>query len=383
MDYVKVLSDIISIDTSVPPGLNYTKVVDYLEPLFKDIGFETQKILIPKEHAEGNEGRVNLIAHRRSAGKPRLIFYGHIDVVPAEGWDAFKPRVADGKIYGRGAADMKGGVVALMLALYRLRDTPLKYDVSVMITTDEEKDQADQLRYLRQFLEPVSGALVFSLDADFGYVGIAGLGVVQMDIVVKGKSVHSGLSHLGENAVEKANLVFNALLVLKEKVARRKSVVPTNPDTGLTRMEARLNINMISGGLKVNIIPDKCTISIDRRLIPEESLEQAEKEIMKTLSSVKGVKYELENVFKIPTVAPCKAPIVDQLSGIIKEVTGSTGKYGMMGSGELGYIVTSEWGAREFSSGVIRPDNQIHGKDEFVYQKDIESLAEIISRFLS
>lgn len=383
MDYVQVLSNLISIDTSVPPGLNYGRAIDYLEPMFREISFETQRISIPKQHAGGNEGRINLIAHRRSPGKPHLIFYSHIDVVPAAGWDAFNPRAEGGKIYGRGAADMKGAIIALLLGLEKLREKPLKYALSVMVTTDEEINQASQIRYLRQFLEPVSGSFVLNLDSDCGYVGIANLGVIQMDITVKGKSVHSGLAHLGENAVEKANLLMSALLNLKEEVIQQKSEVATAADTGLTRMESRLNINMIEGGLKVNIVPDQCSFCLDRRLIPEENLEEAEKELIDTLSSVKGVDYETGEIFRIPTVSPCHEPIVDELAKIIKQVTGKTGKYGTMGSGDLPYIVTSEWGAKEFGLGVSRPECNIHGKDEFVYGKDIEDLAEIISQFLS
>ena len=383
MDYVKVLKDIISIDTSDPPGWNYDKVVDYLRPLFEEVGFETQKIHIPEEYAEGMEGRVNLLCHRRGLGKPRLIFYSHIDVVPAEGWDAFNPRVENGKIYGRGAADMKGAVAALLLGLEALKGRPLKYDTSVMITTDEETNQASQIRYLTQFLQPVSGAYVFSLDSSFGYVGIANLGVLQVDIKVKGRSVHSGLSHLGENAVEKANLVMEALLALKSKVTRRRSTIDVHPSAGLGKMEPRLNINKIEGGLKVNIVPDQCLISVDRRLIPEENLEEAERELMDTLSAVKGVEWEIAKIHRIPTVPPCQDPIVDELSEIIKEVTGQSGKFGEMGSGDLPFIVTSEWGGREFALGVIRGECNIHGKNEFAYQKDIEDLAQIISRFLS
>jgi succinyl-diaminopimelate desuccinylase len=107
MKYVEVLKDLISIDTTVPPGSNYDKAIAYLEPLFKELGFDTRRLIIPAQYAEGREGRVNLICHRREKGKPRLIFYAHIDVVPAEGWDAFKPRVENGKAYGRGAADTK------------------------------------------------------------------------------------------------------------------------------------------------------------------------------------------------------------------------------------------------------------------------------------
>jgi len=383
MDYIQLLKDLISIDTSVPPGLNYGKAIDYLEPLFKKVGFETRKITIPKQYTEGKEGRINLIAHRRTPGKPHLIFYSHIDVVPAEGWDAFNPRVENGKIYGRGAADMKGSIVALLCGLEKLQEKPLKYDVSIMVTTDEEVNQAKQIQYLGQFLEPLAGSHFFSLDSPFGYVCIANLGVLQMNIKVKGKSVHSGLAHLGENAVEKANLLINALSSLKQEIIQRKSEVATDPDAGLTRMEPRLNINMVQGGLKVNIIPDECSFSIDRRLIPEENLGEAEEEINRTLSSVKGVNYEIEKFFQIPTVPPCQDPIVDELAEIIKKATGKTGKFGWMGSGDLPHIVTSEWGATEFGLGVNRPESNIHGRDEFVYQRDIEDLAEIISRFLS
>ena len=76
MDAVKVLSGFIAIDTSVPPGEHYGAAMDYLEPYFRQVGFETRKIEIPAEHAEGRTGRFNLIAHRRNPGKPRLIFSG-------------------------------------------------------------------------------------------------------------------------------------------------------------------------------------------------------------------------------------------------------------------------------------------------------------------
>ena len=382
MDYLKVVKDLISTDTTAPPSLNYGKVIDYLEPLFQVVGFETEKVLIPVEHAGGNEGRVNLLAHRRDPRKPHLIFYAHIDVVPAQGWDAFSPRVENGKIYGRGAADMKGAIAALLLGLESVKQKPLKYDTSVMITTDEEVGQASQLRYLARYLQPVSEAYVFNLDSSFGYVGIASLGAVQMDVKVSGKSVHSALSHLGENAVEKASLLTTALLDLKNKVVKRKSKIDVHPETGLSKMEARLNINLIKGGLKVNIVPDECFISIDRRLIPEEDVEDARKELIDALSSVADVRWEIEKVFSIPTVSPCEDPIVDELSTMVREVTGESGKFGEMGSGDLPHIV-AEWGGKEFSLGVIRSECNIHGKDEFVYQKDIEDLAIVISRFIS
>jgi len=381
MNYIDVLEQLISIDTTVPPGLNYEKAIDYLQPLFDGLNFETMKVFLSPEYANGREGRVNLVCHRRAPNKQRVIFYGHVDVVPAEGWNAFSPRLEDGKIFGRGAADMKGSIVALLLALDLIKGKPLKYDVSVMITTDEEFGQTSQLRYLAQYLQPVSAAYFFNLDSMAGYVSITNLGAIQMDVKVKGKSVHSALSHLGENAVEKAVLLVNALMDLKKKVINKESAIPVHPETGITRMVPRLNINMIKGGLKSNIVPDECLISIDRRLILEENIEQARKDLLDTLSSVPGVVWEIEHETLVPPVPPCEDSLVDELVVIIKEITGQGGKYGMMGSGGLPQIV-AEWGGKEFGLGVIRPECNIHGKEEFVYQKDIEDLAKIIARFL-
>jgi succinyl-diaminopimelate desuccinylase len=381
MNYTDILQQLISIDTTVPPGLNYEKAIDFLQPLFEEYSFETERVIIPLEHAGGREGRVNLICHRRNPGRPRVIFYGHVDVVPAQGWNAFSPRVEDGKIFGRGAADMKGSIVGLLYGLDLIHGKSFKYDVSIMMTTDEENGQSSQLRYLKPYLEPVFNTCFFNLDTNFGYVTITNLGAIKMDVKVHGKSVHSSLSHLGENAVEKANLVVCALMGLKEKVLARESAIPVDPDTGIIRMIPRLNINKMNGGLKSNIVPDECLISIDRRLIPEENITDAREEILETLSSVPGVVWEIVEEFGVPPIPPVEDPMIDELDMIIREINGKSGKYGMMASGGLPQIV-SEWGGKTFGLGVIRPESNIHGKDEFVYQSDIENLAKIISRFL-
>lgn len=382
MDYIEILKRLISIDTTVPPGKNYEQAASFLCPFLEDAGFDTRKVQIPPETAGGRQGRWACVGHRRFTGKPRLIIYGHFDVVPAEGWGAFNPRVEGVRIYGRGAADMKGAIVALIMAINRLKGRGLKFDTSVMLTSDEELDQAGQLLYLKDFLDLQNGASFLNLDADFGFVSIAGLGALQVDIKVKGKSVHSALSNLGENAVEKSARLMNALMELKTGLAGKKSAVPAHPSTCLAFMEPRLNINMIKGGLKVNIVPDECIISIDRRLIPEENIDDARQELLTKLSSVPDVNWELAREFAIPTVPPCDDPVTDELAAIVKDVTGQGGKYGSMGSGDLSHIVRG-WGGRTFGLGVIRPECNIHGRNEFVYRQDIEDLAEILVRFLS
>jgi succinyl-diaminopimelate desuccinylase len=253
----------------------------------------------------------------------------------------------------------------------------------VTITVDEELSQATQLRYLTGYLEPVKGAQVFSLDSNFGYVAVAGLGALQLEIKVKGKSVHSGLSHLGVNAIEEAVPILNALLTLKEKVVQRRSRVKASPDTGLEFMVPRLNINMIHGGLKVNIVPDECVIQVDRRLLPEETLAEAEKELLDTLAAAAPeAGWQATKLMSIRPLPPAHGALIDKLDGVIKKVAGESGQYGEMGSGDLGVIVLDEWQGEEFGVGVIRTECNIHGKNEFVYTKDIVMLADIIREFI-
>ncbi|MCX6013920.1 MAG: peptidase dimerization domain-containing protein, partial [Chloroflexi bacterium] len=200
---------------------------------------------------------------------------------------------------------------------------------------------------------------------------------------VSGKSVHSALSHMGENAIEKSYEVVAALLKLKQKIIQRKSQLDAEPGVGLTKMESRLNINVIHGGIKVNIVPDECIISVDRRLIPEENVKDAKEELMSALAMIKGAQWEINKFLSMPTVPPLDDPIVDQLTQLTKAAGGHGLKFGEMGSGDLGYISALEWKAKHFGSGVIRPDCNIHGKDEFVYIKDIQSLGWVISRFIT
>ncbi len=385
MDYVQVLKDLVSIDTTVPPGRNYDKALDYLEPLFKNAGFYTERVPIPKEFCNGLEGRTFLLAHRRSPGRQRLMIYTHVDVVPAEGWEGFTPRIEDGKMYGRGAADNKGGIVALLMALERVKEKALKYDTTALVTVDEETGHAmaNEIRYIRSYVEPVKDAYFVSLDCEAGGVMVASLGGITIEIKVKGKSAHQGRPSLGENAIEKAIPIMNALMSLKERVAVRRSTIPVMPGFGISHMEPNLSITLIKGGVKSNIIPDECVVTVARRLIPEENVDDAEKEIMEVVRSVPDVRWESKVITRNPTVPTTfNEPVTDELAGIIKAVKGSTGKIGLMG-GQPFSPVSLEWKAKVFGTGVSGAAQNPHGINEFVYLKDIENLAEIITRFVT
>jgi succinyl-diaminopimelate desuccinylase len=278
---------------------------------------------------------------------------------------------------------MKGSIASLLDALWRIREEPGVFDFTALLTMDEETQQMSQLRYVTPFLDPGTHPHVLSLDAGFGYVCIAILGLLQMDITVEGRSVHSGLAHIGRNAVEGAVQLIHALTPLQEEVRRRRSPVAASPATGLQTMEARFNINRIQGGLARNVVPDSCTFVIDRRLLPEERVDVARDEILAALRDVPGVEWHVSREFSIPSVPPCSDPLARRLEDLIALVSGSSGLYGDMLSGELPSAAGQFWGGDAFATGVIRPENSVHGVEEFVYISDLYRLAEVLARFLT
>ena len=383
MKHLDVLCRLIEFDTSGIDGQGCREAFAYLEPLLTAAGCETVLLRIPPDEADGLPGRMALVGHRRNRARPRLLIYGHVDVVPVAGWDGFTPRRERGLIYGRGAADMKGALAALLGALWQVRCVELTYDATILITMDEETHQMSQLRYLTRYVDPGTCPHVLSLDAGFGYVSIANLGLLQVDVRVHGIATHSGLAHLGRNAVEGAVSLMSSLTELKHAVVQRRSQVRAHPDTGLEFMHARLNLNRIEGGIARNVVPDCCEFSVDRRLLPGEDVDAARDEIRSAMLRVTGVEWEITREFAIPSVQPCDDPQSLVLAGVIDSVVATSGLYGDMLSGELPAAASNYWGGSAFATGLIRPDCGIHGMNEFVSEKDLDQLVEVLARFLT
>jgi len=373
--------DLVAIDNTNPPGNNYHQAVKFLKPLFEKVGFETAVINIPSSIAEG---RVNLLAHKRNPGKPRLLVYSHIDVVPADpDWQPFKPKIKNGKIFGRGVADMKGSLIAFLMAVDRLKSKIQNWDTTVMVTTDEETNQTEQILYLlANKIDQAAGAVFLNLDCTFGYVSIGGLGHISIKITVQGKSVHSAIAHLGINAVENSLPLINSLVKLKKKVESRFSKIPVNPDLGIRFMQAKLNIDKIVGGLKVNIVPDRCEIEIDRRFIPEEKIAKVKREIREALSPYQSkIKYNLEFLHQMSAYAKI-SPASKIMAEYMKRVLDNGKFYAVMGSGDL-FEIAKKLNWQFVGCGVARDKTgNIHGRDENIQIKDLYSLVDVLSLFL-
>ncbi|MDI3339344.1 MAG: ArgE/DapE family deacylase [Sphaerobacter sp.] len=288
---------VIGIDTTVPPGENYGKLVGLVEPEFQRLGFTTTRVVIPPEKIAQiplplSGERVNLVA-RLNNGKPPLSVYAHMDVVPIEeGWDfdPFGGEIKDGRIYGRGVADMKGAIASVLTALDIMHQCGLEpvWDLNILLCTDEEIGVYPGLYHLA--LEGYVTAPMLCLEGTQDPVlRLGSNGSVDVTITVTGRSCHSGSNYLGINALEEAVPIMVELLELKRRVEARRSSLPLAPAPGApSHLRPMFNLDIIQAGVKSNIVPGSCTLVINRRFIPEESIEDVKAEILEAVERGKA-----------------------------------------------------------------------------------------------
>jgi succinyl-diaminopimelate desuccinylase len=384
-DLLNVLKEIIGFKTVAPPGSCYEEIVDYLVPIFQSMGFKTEKVTMPADVfiAKCQDPRLigdrfNLIAKMNVDAKETLVIYAHLDVVPAEGtWetDPFQTKQKNGRIYGRGVSDCKGSIAALIVALKTLlRNGTPKYNLSVLLTTDEEVGGYSGLCYLTD-LSLVKGDYMLCMDGFSDDVVIGSNGIITWDVVVHGRSSHSGSSFLGINAVERSILVMETLMNLKKVVQARRSRLPASSafeSVGIKNLMPILNITMINGGIKENIVPDRCTLRGDRRVIPEEKMEEAIEEIEQALKPL-DVEFDINFYPGYPpmNVNPDHKWVkevrcaVEKSMGFMPRLSGAQGSLDQAYATEKTHIPTCVYGVgRQIESNV-------HGLNENVRVSDL------------
>lgn len=393
LNITTLLTELVKFDTTAPrPGSgrapNYLPALTWLDKLCREIGCATTLFNIPAAYtADAATERFNLIARLARPGKPRAFIYTHVDVVPAGNWqDAFNPRVEDLKLYGRGASDMKSGIIAALAAIDLLKNRETSHDITLLVTTDEETDQAEQARYLFKHLAlqqgGIEGALLLDIDSSAGGVDVACLGTYQFDIAIFGRACHSTLPHRGENAIENAFRLGTHLLQLQNRIHSRTSSIKAEPGSGIEYMKPTLSCNIVNGGDAANTIPDLCTLTVDRRFIPEEDQNEVISEAKKFLATIPEIRYEILNERVCKALAPKEYPETERLLTAVRQITGQGDRFGALGSGEI-VEISEKYKMKLVGIGAIRPENNIHGENEFVYLRDVENLTRIIEHFFS
>jgi len=287
-ELIALTIQLVQAPTENPPG-NEKGAAQLLKPFLSKMGFKIKTVLSPK-------GRWNLIAEKRwGRGGRRLIFNGHLDVVPAGNpsqwrYPPFQGKLHKGKIYGRGSSDMKSGIASFLQALSTIERSkiPLHQGAVILhLVADEESHGHQGMGFLTQ-KEGIQGdAALVGEPTDLQPV-IAQKGALWLRILTLGKSAHGSRPHLGVNAIEKMT-----------KLVKRINSIPLEKGHPLLG-KPTLSIGTIQGGTKINIVPDRCEIEVDRRMLPREKREEVLGEIKEILDSLQSqdplFRYRMEEI---------------------------------------------------------------------------------------
>jgi len=227
--------------------------------------------------------RANIIAHIPSTGqKGALLFACHLDVVGAGEaiwkYPAFGAVERDGKIHGRGSADMKGGTAAAVTAIGQIVDSGMKLqgDIIFFAAAGEETDSCGTKRFVRDFgVMPEFIGVILPEPTDFDII-TAHRGMLWLKVATKGKAAHGSTPQLGINAIASMKALLGELENYK---------IPFEPHELLG--ECSMSINTITGGKAINVVPDKCDIGIDIRTLPAQNRQAIIEDFEKIFAKLK------------------------------------------------------------------------------------------------
>lgn len=307
----QLLSDLVAIN-SINPGLDPTaagevKVAQYIANWLGQAGIGVQLI-------ESAPGRPNVVARVRGTGGGKtLLINGHMDTVGAGGMlKPHKPVIKEGRLYGRGAYDMKGGLAACMWALASLQKLNLRGDVVFTAVIDEEYASLGTQDLAKRF--KADGAIV----AEFTELQLilAHRGFVWLEVETTGRAAHGSRPDLGVDAIAKMGKVLVKLDTLDHTLRSK----PSHPLLG----SGSIHASLITGGKELSTYPDRCVLSIERRTIPGETPEMVESEVRGILEEIQC----LDPTFRaIVRRGLGRAPLeTTEGAGIVKAVQAAAGK---------------------------------------------------------
>jgi acetylornithine deacetylase len=319
-DPVSLLQSLIAAPSVNPDlvegGNGEAQIADQISAWFTAHGFEVHRL-------EKHQGRPSIVGIARGSGGGRsLMFNGHIDTVTLAGYDGdpLDPRIADGKIFGRGSFDMKSGVAAMMVAAARAKAKGIKGDILVACVADEE--------YASFGTEEVAAA--FTADAAIVTepshleITYAHKGFVWFDVTVHGRAAHGSLPEIGIDAIAKAGKFLVALEALDERLRGN----PTHP---LLR-SGSVHASTIRGGEELSSYPAECLVRLERRTIPGETADHVETELQAIVDDLSKSDPHFKATIKrglarVPFEIGKDEPIVQTLAGTLQRHTDQPPKW--------------------------------------------------------
>lgn len=297
---------LVQIRTVNPPGENYAQLCDYLVRVIRTCDCDVEIVSVPAERAEElywwgkDHPRMSVVGRYRNSRGDRagLHLSGHYDTVPAgAGWahDPWAARIVDGRLYGLGASDMKGGLASILGVLRVLSDlrARLRGDLTFSFTPDEETGGMAGLGYLAEQRLIRADLGIITEPAQPHTVKMGHRGVLWVEITTRGRTAHGSVPYKGINAFDKMVKVAQALKQLEQQaISAKRTAYPTMEER--QQAPAIMVGGVVQGGVKTNVVPDRVTVTVDRRLIPEETLAEAFAEIQEAIAAIQRDDSELE-----------------------------------------------------------------------------------------
>jgi len=397
-ELVELVRALIRFPTVNPPGEAYRPCAQFIGDRLRTRGFDVDYV-----HAAGTPGdserypRINVIARREGAAPgPCVHFNSHIDVVQSGGgWtlDPFAADVKDGRVYGRGACDMKGGLAASIIAVEALIDCTAKLPGALEIsgTVDEESGGYGGVHYLAQrgwFSPPRVDHVIIPEPLNVDRVCIGHRGVWWAEIETHGRMAHGSMPFLGDCAIRHMHAVVDRFeRDLYPRLAARRTDMPVVPSGA---RHSTLNINSVHGGqaetpgYPAPTVPDSCRMVIDRRLLIEENMIDVKQEVRELLEQLvrdrPGFRYTLRDVFEVlPTMADRNGPAARSTAEAVRRVIGrspeficSPGTYDQKHIDRVGKLRD----CIAYGPGIL---DLAHQPDEYVVIEDMVNAAKVMA----
>ena len=378
-----LLAELVAIPTENPPGRNYRGCADLLEKRLREAGLSCERHEFPSPTSNANATAdvahaVNLLASY-GRGERTLHFHGHYDVVPAQSGEQFLPVRKDHFLFGRGSCDMKGGIVAMLYAVRALREcgVSLNGKIALTLVPDEETGGARGSAWLTsQGLLGRNGIGMLMPEPTSGVVWNANRGAISLRVKVLGKSAHVGLQHQGENAFERMVRVVERLQELKAEVEQRCTAC--NIGAERSRHSILMLGGQSGGGSNFNVVPEQCWFTVDRRINPEENLEEERARLLKVLQQCKAAGIPLEwEILQEGNSSHCNQSekLGVALRQSVETITGQAPEFEMCpGLLEIRFYAAQNIPAYAYGPGLL---SVAHGPNEYVDLRKVRDCATI------
>ncbi len=372
---------LVAVPTENPPGRRYQECARLIANQLKRLNFPAQMLRVPQRYLAGggqSEPRWCLLS-TLGDGPRALYFHGHYDVVPAAHPRQFRPALKNGVLAGRGSADMKGGIAAMIYAMAVVKELRLPLDgrIGLVLVPDEETGGAGGSRYLLETGRlGRDGIAMFTPEPTSGVIWNACRGAISMRVVVRGKPAHVGLHFRGVNAFERAIELVHAFEALKRRVARRQTRFAIAP--AAARRSVLLLGGQAAGGTNFNAVPAEFSFTVDRRINPEESHAREKRALLAVIERFRRRGFRIDvDIFQEEPAAgfPAKEPVALAMAESARAITGRAPAFEMC-PGLLEIRFYAECGVPAFAFGPGKLE-VAHGPSESVVLKNVYEFAAI------